>query len=132
MKILIVDDDPGLLNSLKIGLTSYGHTVVTVSNGHQALEKIESSAFDSDPLKLLITDYRMPRMNGLELIQLAKKAKPNLHAILMTGYGNDSVEKSARRHDKCEYIDKPFTPEMLQRIIEETDTGSKNDKAFGC
>ena len=57
MKILIVDDDPGLLNSLKIGLTSYGHTVVTVSNGHQALEKIESSAFDSDPLKL--PDHRL-------------------------------------------------------------------------
>ncbi len=127
MKILIVDDDLGLLNSLRIGLSSYGHYVITVPDGPRALEKIESSASDPDPLTLLITDLRMPGMNGMELIQLAKKVRPNIHAILMTGYGSDKVKKETRRFESCGYINKPFTPEMLQRTIEETNTRSKDE-----
>ena len=119
MKILIVDDDPGTLNALKVGLISLGHETVVAEDGGQALKIIEMSKERAEPVKLMVTDLRMPGMNGLELIKSAKKVRPELPAILMTAYGNDDIRKEVMNMDRCSYLEKPFNPDNLLKSISE-------------
>lgn len=121
MKILIVDDDRGILNALKVGLTSFGHEVVVAENGNQALNIIE----ENKSVDLMITDLKMPGMNGLELIRLAKESKPGFMVILITAYGDDSVREEVRNLGSCGYIDKPFRPEDIFKAIRKLDLHDK-------
>ena len=117
MKILVVDDDPGTLNAVKVGLLSKGHEVLVAGSGEEALKIIEARQAKSEPLDLLLTDLRMPKMNGLTLIRSARKITPDIKAIIMTAYGDDNVQKKARALGQCGYMDKPFRPEALIRMI---------------
>ncbi len=117
MKILIVDDDLGILNGLKAGLISFGYQVLIAKDGYQALQVIKSSINGSEPVTLMLTDLKMPNMNGLELIRSARQVNSELSAILMTAYGNKHVQKEVREMEACEYIDKPFSPQTLQKMI---------------
>ena len=116
MKILVVDDDAGTLTALNVGLSSFGHRVVIAENASKALEIIETSG-ETEPVDLLITDLRMPGMNGLDLIFAVRKEKPDLACILMTAYGNEVIRKEAERLGLCGYIEKPFSPEKLLTSI---------------
>ena len=127
MKILIVDDDPGTLNAIKIGLISSGYEVVTAKNSRLALKVIESSIEETEPpIELLISDLKMPGMNGLELIRSAKELSPKLPAVLITAYGEDSVRSEIEKLRNCAYLDKPFCPERLLKTI--TEVHQKNGK----
>ena len=117
MRILIVDDDPGILNAFEVGLTSQGHELITAQNGRKALRIIESALNGNKPIKLMVTDYLMPGINGLELVRLTHKKQPDLKAIIMTAYGNSSVRKEAIKVGR--YIEKPFAPERLISMIKE-------------
>ena len=120
MRVLVVDDDPGTLNAIKVGLISFGHHVLTAQNGEKALKIIESAHHNLKPLHLLLTDLKMPGMNGLELIINAKNIDPHLHAIIMTAYGDENnVREKVDALGDCGYVDKPFRPEMLNQLIEE-------------
>lgn len=119
MRILIVDDDPGMLNALRVGLRSVGHLGSTAGNGQQALELLQSSMKGREPFDLLVTDLRMPKMDGLELIRLSKKVCPGLRCILMTAYGNQEVHKGVAALGDCGYLEKPFSPARLNEVIEE-------------
>ena len=118
MKILIVDDDPGTLTSIGAGLSSYGYKVIVAEEGHHALEIIEVLAGKAEPVDLMVTDLKMPDMNDLELIRSAAKEWPGLASILMTAFGSDDVQRDAAALG-CGYIEKPFTPETLLKIITE-------------
>ena len=117
MKILVVDDDPGTLNAVKVGLLSKGHEVLVAGSGEEALKIIEAKQAKSEPLDLLLTDLRMPKMNGLKLIREARKIMPDIKAIIMTAYGDDNVKKKTRALGLCGYMDKPFRPETLIKMI---------------
>ena len=117
MKILIVDDDPGTRNALKAGLTSFGYQVLAAADAPEALKIIESSINSVEPVEIMVTDLKMPGMNGLELIRSAKKMRPGLAAILMTAYGDDHIREEVTNLGRCKYIDKPFGPERLQKMI---------------
>lgn len=124
MKILIVDDDLGTLNALKACLTSFGYQVVAAANGPEALKIIESSIGESsiggvEPVEIMVTDLKMPGMNGLELIRSAKRMRSGLAAILMTAYGDDHIREKVTNLGRCGYIDKPFGPETLLKMIQE-------------
>ena len=120
MKVLIVDDDAGTLNTLRAGLNSFGFQVLTVRDGRQALNVIESSSGGTGPVELMVTDLKMPGMDGIELIQKVKKLKPDLSAILMTAYGDSHVRKEVVKLKNCAYLEKPFSPATLLRVITET------------
>ena len=120
MNILVVDDDHGTLNALKVGLTSLGHDVVTAKSGREALHIIKASLDGAGLIELLLTDLKMPKMNGLEVILAARELMPGLKAILMTAYGDDYVFNQIAKLDRCAYLDKPFRPEAVMEIIEET------------
>lgn len=119
MKILIVDDESGTRNALKTGLTSFGYQVLAAAGAPEALNIIESSISGVEPVEIMVTDLRMPGMNGLELIRSAKQMSPGLAAILMTAYGDDHVREEVQNLGRCRYIDKPFVPGTLLNIIEE-------------
>ena len=116
MKILIVDDDAGTLNALNACLSSFDHRVILAGEGDKALEIIEASGH-TEPIDLVVTDLKMPGMNGLDLIRAVRKEKPNLACILMTAYGNEVIRKEAERLGSCGYIEKPFSPEKLLKSI---------------
>ena len=117
MKILIVDDDNGTLNAVKVGLLSKGHEALIAGSGEEALKIIKARKSGAEPLDLLLTDLRMPKMDGLRLIRAARKIMPDIKAILMTAYGDDNVKKKTRALGQCGYLDKPFRPETLIKMI---------------
>jgi CheY-like chemotaxis protein len=116
-KILIVDDNPATLNALKAGLISLDYQVVVAKEGPQALEIIKTSTQEAEPVDLMVTDLRMPGMNGLELIRSAKKMKPGLACILMTAFGNNDVQREVMAFRSSGYIEKPFTLQGLLQVI---------------
>jgi DNA-binding NtrC family response regulator len=82
LRILVTDDDPRILSTVASFLTKAGFAVGTAATGEDALQAI---AEDPD-VKLLVTDYSMPEMSGAALISAAIRVRPNLRALLMTGY----------------------------------------------
>ena len=117
MKILIVDDESGTRNALKTGLTSFGYQVLAAADAPEALKIIESSINTVEPVEIMVTDLRMPDMNGLELLRSARQVTPRLPIILITAYGNDHIRRKVKELDACEYVEKPFGPESLREMI---------------
>ena len=116
MKILIVDDDPGIINAIRIGLISLGHKLVAAEDGCHALKIIEMSAEHAEPVEIMVADLKMPGMNGLELIRTVKQMRPEIGTILITAYGSDDIRKEVSSLG-CGYLEKPFTPEKLMETI---------------
>ena len=127
MIILVVDDDMGTVNALRAHLASTGHQVLTARDGRQALNVVESSIQAAEPVDLMVTDFKMPGMTGLELIRAVRKADQVLPAILMTAYGDDSLRRRATEEGCCGYLDKPFSPETLLSEIERLEQGPERD-----
>ena len=117
MRILIVDDNRGTLNALRIGLTSFGHHVTAVSSGSQALRIIVETLHGESRPDLLLTDLKMPKMSGLQLIRAARSVNANLPVILMTGYGGETIRRETRELEGFAYLEKPFQPEDLATVI---------------
>jgi CheY-like chemotaxis protein len=80
-RILLVDDNANGLKARKMVLEELGYGIVTASNGYDALERFTPQKFD-----LVVTDYKMPRMDGLELIVQLRKLAPELPIVLISGF----------------------------------------------
>jgi len=117
MRVLIVDDEPCMVDTLEAGLVSAGHQVDTASNGGQALQIVTLSTKRRTPVELLVTDLIMPGVNGLDLIRSARKLLPALPAILITAYEVNGVRKEVVSLGSCEYLEKPFNIAELTTAI---------------
>ena len=117
MNILIVDDDRGNLNALKAHLSRYGHHVQTADRGKKALEVIRQTHDKGLSLDLLVTDLKMPEMDGIELLRSVNTLWPKIAKVLMTAYGGRRIRNCAL-HLCAEYIEKPFPPELLIKKME--------------
>src|SRR4030043_502877 len=103
MKILVVDDEAPVREILKKGLSQMGGFSVEVArNGLEAIEKIENDVFD-----LVLTDLKMPEMDGLELLKPIKGTRPEMVVILMTAYGSIETAVEAMKMGANDYITKP-------------------------
>jgi CheY-like chemotaxis protein len=122
MRILIVDDSPGTRSAFRIGLTSMGYQIATAANGKEALRMLSENVDSDERPDLLLTDLRMPQMNGMELIHTVRKLLPNLPAVLMSAYGDEGIKQKAARLQRCRYLDKPFTAEDLVEVIQAMET----------
>jgi DNA-binding NtrC family response regulator len=112
--LVIVDDEPDLLDLLKLILTEKtDHKILTTSDPHQAIEWCKSYKAD-----LLISDLRMPEMEGIELLKIVKQIDPNLPLILITAYGTIESAVEAMRHKAFDYITKPFKKEQILMTVE--------------
>jgi two-component system NtrC family response regulator len=110
--ILIVDDEKNYLLVLEALLGPQGYEIITVNNAHDALR----SAREAD-LDLVITDVKMPGMNGMELLEESKKIKPELPVIIMTAYGSIEMAVEAMKKNAYDYITKPFQNEQLKLTV---------------
>ena len=108
-KILVVDDEVSIREMIKKGLSQMGEfNVETAQNGAEAIEKIEKEIFD-----LVLTDLKMPEMDGLELLKNIKGTRPEVMVILMTAYGSIETAVEAMKMGANDYITKPINFEDL-------------------
>jgi len=102
-KILIVDDEVIVLNSMGILLKSEDHEVTALSKGDEAVELLKKRTFD-----LLITDIRMAPVDGMELIRFAHKQCPGMPVIVVSAYASDNTASESIAAGSIAYIKKPF------------------------
>jgi len=112
-KILVVDDEAVIRESLHDWLSEAGYQVFTAENGFQALEIIER-----ERLWIVIADLVMPGMDGIELMKRAREIIPNIAVIVITAYGSIPTAIAAMREGAYDYIEKPFCPERVELLIE--------------
>lgn len=123
--ILVVDDDTGLLRSMKIGLKTKGYQVIVASKVLNALEYLESELPKVD---VVVTDYLMPGLDGLQLIDRVRRLDNHVPLIMMTAYGEKDLVVSILRSGCDGYIEKPFTIEELLQEIKRVEI--KNTSAY--
>lgn len=103
LNVLIVDDEPGIRRVLKIYLQDLGYKVQTATDGQTASQMIDSQVFD-----LVLTDIRMPGMDGIELLKYIKKKQPNTQVIMITGHGDFKLAIKSLKLDAVDFISKPI------------------------
>lgn len=109
-RILLVDDEQSMLFFVGENLAELGeeYEIDTAGSGEEALKKFAIQPFD-----LVVSDLRMPGIDGITLLQIIRQTNQNTHLILMTAYGSDRVEIAARSLQLHSYITKPFRVEEL-------------------
>lgn len=112
-RLLVVDDDEGMRENLAELFDSLGYAVQTAANTPEALAILEATEVD-----LLLTDYKMPGPTGVELIEAARKRQPGLRAILMTAFGDSSMEIESVRRGAIGYVNKPFEADEIVAFVE--------------
>ena len=113
-RILLVDDEPNVLSSLSkvIGDTYTDYLIATADSAEAALE-----LFDDNSVDLLITDLKLPEMDGLSLARNTHERFPETRSILMTAFGTDQVHCDAYRYGCVAYLEKPFDIDQLGQSI---------------
>ncbi len=113
-KVLIVDDEETLTWSMAKSLSKDKdkYEVIIANNGGEALAQLEKNKID-----LVITDIRMPDINGLDLLVKIKKGYPQTKVIIMTAYGSSDVQKEANQRGSLYYVEKPFEISDIRKII---------------
>ncbi|MCD6082576.1 sigma-54-dependent Fis family transcriptional regulator [Candidatus Aerophobetes bacterium] len=112
-KILVVDDEPLVRNFLREVLEAEDYEVLTTEDGLSALKEVERGGID-----LVITDVRMPKMNGIELLKEVKKRSPSTLVVVITAYGTIENAVEAMKNGACDYITKPLSPEQIKLAIQ--------------
>lgn len=107
-KILVVDDDRAVLDSISDILTVRDYSVATASSGEEALNKIKSAVYD-----LLVTDLMMQGMSGLDLLKEVKKISPETIVIVISGHGTVEVAIEATKLGAYDFVPKPFSDEEI-------------------
>jgi putative two-component system response regulator len=110
-RILIVDDEETVRILLFQALKFFGYEIDTVENGIEAIKRIASKTYD-----LIITDYRMPKMNGLELTRRIKMINPSIPVLVVT---SDGPEGELLKSGALACIKKPFNISELQKISQD-------------
>ncbi|HCT94878.1 MAG: hypothetical protein A2X19_10645 [Bacteroidetes bacterium GWE2_39_28] len=111
-KILVIDDDKIIRKLFKIALVKAGYKVIEAENGSDGLLQIHSERPD-----LVITDYQMPGMNGLDVLAEVRKLKFKVPVIMLTGYGDVVLTIKSIQQGAFEFLEKPVKPEVLQSTI---------------
>jgi nitrogen regulation protein NR(I) len=113
-KILLIDDDEGLTHFLSRFFKRKGYEVTACASGPAALDAMAGQSFD-----LIMLDYKMPGMNGLEALKKIKAAQVKTPVILMTAYANTDTAIEAMKRGAYDYLVKPFERQELSRIVSE-------------
>ena len=111
-KVLVVDDEDGVRESLARLLTSRGHEVQTAASGQEGIDCLEARA---DEIDLAVLDMKMPGLDGLETFTAMRKLQPNLRAVIISGYSADEVGELPE--GLIGYFQKPFPTEQFLAIV---------------
>jgi len=111
-KILVVDDDQGIREFLEIVLSREGYDVTSVTDAPKALHRCKKERFD-----LILVDLKMPKIDGIEFLKMAKDTCPETMVILMTAYASPETAVSAMKEGAYDYIEKGFDVEELKNLL---------------
>lgn len=114
LRVLVVDDDPTIVELLSAFLDTKGYSVRTAANGQLALEAVEREEYD-----LIISDIEMAGINGFELLRQVRASYPRIGIILMTGFEEAHPLSAALRAGADGYISKPFSLRKFSLIFEQ-------------
>ncbi len=120
-KILVIDDETDICLILQRFLTRNGFDVSIAHNGKDGLEAINRDHFD-----LVISDYRLPDFDGLQLLKEMKRVKPDIRVIIITGYSDIRLAVEVIKYGALDYITKPLYPEELLNLINECFSNDSN------
>ncbi len=115
MNILVVDDEVRMLGSIRRGVASKGYRVFEALGAQQALDQLNHGGYGID---LVITDYLMPTMNGIDLLNAIRRTHPNLPVIIMTAYADTGLVIEAMKNHFDGFIEKPFSLDQMVAEIE--------------
>jgi len=110
--ILVVDDEPNVRKVLGALLEQAGYTATLAADGHEALALVRSR----DP-ELLISDLKMPGMDGLDLLRAVQKAFPEIPVVLLTAHGTIEAAVEAMKHGAFDFLTKPFEKERVLEVV---------------
>ena len=108
-KILLVDDEEGIRKVLSISLSDIGYEVFTAENGEQALE-----IFRKENPPIVLTDIKMPGMDGVELLQKIKHENPDTEVIMITGHGDMDLAIKSLKYRAIDFVTKPINDDVLE------------------
>ena len=108
MTILVVDDEPAIVRMCVQVLQAKGHTVHGFTRADEALDHLSGEAAD-----LLVVDYKMPELNGLDFIKRAWELRPGVRVVMITAHGTREVMAKANETGVQTVVLKPFTPNEL-------------------
>lgn len=111
-KILVVDDEPGIRELLSDLLSFLGYQCYEAANGVEALEVLDRNEFD-----LIISDIRMPRMNGIELLRAVKQRSLKVPILLISGYNLNDLDRITADEMANGFLKKPFEIEHIKTTL---------------
>ncbi len=112
-RILVVDDEAGVRDSLRRALVRQGHSVDDATAVGEAVRKLEAASFD-----LLLTDIRLKDKSGLEIVTFARQNRPATRIVVMTAFGSVDVAVEAMRLGADDFLEKPFRMEAVTHRVE--------------
>ncbi|MFH1980827.1 MAG: response regulator [Pseudomonadota bacterium] len=110
--ILVIDDETPTLTMFRLFLGAYGHTVFTATSGEEGL-----AVFAREHPPLVITDIRMPQMQGIEVLRRIKEIAPQTEVIVITGHGDMDLAIQALNLDATDFINKPIQRQALDQAL---------------
>jgi DNA-binding NtrC family response regulator len=111
--MLIVDDEITIRKGMSRVMENRGYQVVGSESGYSAIEMLQKEPFD-----IVITDLKMPGMDGIEVLKAIKTLQPDVPVIVITGYATVDTAVEAMKHGAYDYISKPFTPDQMITLVE--------------
>jgi DNA-binding NtrC family response regulator len=112
LSILLVDDEESILASIKSFLSRRGHEIFTASNGQEGIDIVKNNVID-----LVLTDYRMPIKNGLEVLKETKEINPSIDVVVITAFGNVDDAIDIMKNGAYDYLTKPIDLDELESLI---------------
>ena len=114
-KILIVDDEEGIRKILGISLADRGYTFRTAENAAEALQ-----IFSAERPEIVLTDIKMPGMDGIELLRRLKQANPDTEVVVITGHGDMDLAIKSLKYEATDFITKPIDDANLERALQKS------------
>jgi len=111
-KVMFVDDEEGVRVSWNRYLSAHGFDVTTVEDGAKAISKLRA-----EPVDVVVSDLKMPGVDGVQLLEWLHDRQPETRFILLTGYGNEAVERKVRELGAFDYLNKPISPDTLAAVV---------------
>ncbi len=111
--ILIVDDNPNMSSLLVEMLEVFQYEALRAADGHDALKQLE----ENKNVSMVITDMRMPKMTGLELLQAVKERKPNIPVVLISGYSIEEDDSNTVQSKADGFLNKPFMMADIEKLL---------------
>jgi CheY-like chemotaxis protein len=111
-RVMFVDDEEGVRLSFDRYLSEHGFDVTTAEDGERAISKLRN-----EPVDVVVSDLRMPRVDGIQLLEWIHDRQPETRFILLTGYGTEEVERKVRELGAYEYLNKPISPDALSAVL---------------